>query len=213
MLRQSANNFRIHMMARMDKYIVGVLLCTCVLVCLSVIFLKPQFGGDSSTYVQSMYFLQTGQKTAGFFPNRLITTIGGLELIIFFSKYIRLPTRRLWLVMNILCYFISSITFYLLLVRIFQSKKTALLGTLFLIGNYAYISFALSFLMDVGGWMFYILSLYFLFKYVDSCNVRICIVSQYASALGGLFKEYALLGAIPICIFLIYKTGNVSVNW
>jgi len=64
-----------------------------------------------------------------------------------------------------------------------------------LITNYAMIVFALFELcVDVGGWAFYILSLYFTLRYSKTGDRKALLISAMFIGIGGLFKEYALSG-------------------
>lgn len=187
-----------------DSYIKILLMCTVFFVGMSLFFLKPVISGDGVTYVDSMYFLETGQKTIDFFPNRLITTIAPLEIIIFLGNLFG-SKPYVWISMNIFFYAITSVVFYRILYLVFERKKVAFLGVLFLIGNYAMISFGLNYLMDMGGWMFYIISLFYVLRYAQHREREDIIKASMAVGIGGMFKEYALLGVIPIACFLIYE--------
>lgn len=196
---------------KIDRFFLVVAASTLVLVVLSFFLLKPEISGDGITYINSIRFLETGEKTLDFFPNRLITTMGGMEIIIIFGKLFGSQTG-VWLWMNIIFYIISSFVFYRLLHLVFENKKIALLGTLFLIGNYATLSFGLNYLMDMGGWMFYILSLFFTMRYAKNGEKRDLLLAALSVGVGGLFKEYALLGCIPIGLFLVYENRKSIVD-
>ncbi len=192
------------MKIKKDKIFIILLVCTIALVFSSIFFLKPQIAGDSVSYLKTINFLQTGIKSPDFIPNRIMTTFGALQLVMFFSGIFGSETQ-VWIVMNVIFYFISTLVFYKLLDLFFEDKKIALLGTLFMISNYAFIRFGLNYLMDIGGWTFYIISLFLLLRYSKSNNRRDLLSASIIVGIGSLFKEYALLGVIPIAVFLIYE--------
>lgn len=172
----------------------------------SICFLAPQVSGDSISYLDSMSFLETREEVSGFAPNRLVTTFGGLQLIRLFSGVFG-SVLGVWLSMNFIFYLLMGVAFYRLLLLIFESERTAFWGTLFLAGNYSALTFGLAYLMDVGGWAFYVFSLLFSFRYLKFGERREIILASVCVGLGGLFKEYALLGALPIAVILIWE------NW
>jgi len=177
------------------------------IVCFSSIFtFKPIIDGDGLSYVEAMKVLQGGNVPAQFVPNRILTTFLGLDSVILFSKIFG-SIETGWLILNISFYFILNIIFYKLILRIFKSEKTAFLASLFLATNYATISFGLDYWMDIGGWLFYALSLYFSLKYAQTSERESLLYSALSVGAGGLFKEYAFLGVIPIASILIYE------NW
>ncbi|MEK7062445.1 MAG: glycosyltransferase family 39 protein, partial [Patescibacteria group bacterium] len=147
--------------------------------------------------------LSSGTVSENFTPNRILTTFLGLEAAILFSKI--LGSINGWLVMNILFYFASCILFFNLLLKIYDSQKTALIGTLFLASNYAMLRFGLNFLMDLGGWMFYLTSLFFVWSYLENNKRKDILFASVMVGVGGLFKEYAFLGFLPIIGILLYE--------
>ena len=106
-----------------------------------------------------------------------------------------------------MCSCIFCTVFYLLVREIFESELTAFLAALFILTNYGTVSFALDYGMDIGGWAFYALSLLLTLKYSKSGKRSMLLYSAVAIGIGGLFKEYALLGVVPIAVMLAYE------NW
>lgn len=190
-----------------DKTFLALIVSIFCLIILSLVFLKPQVAGDGVTYLDSINFLVSGEATADFMPNRLMTTLAGLEIIIIFGKLFG-SQLGVWLTMNMLFYAFTAIIFYELLKLLFTDKKVALLGTLFLMGNYATLAFGLNYLMDMGGWFFYVASLWLVLRYVKFNRRSELLLAAFLVGIGGLFKEYALLGVIPIAGILIYENYN-----
>ena len=147
-----------------------------------------------------------GRDTTSFTPNRIITTFGGLEIVVILSKLFG-DYESVWLFMNMVFYFLTGILFYKIIKVLFRSDTTAFVCGIFLASSYAMVTFGLNYYMDIGGWFFYIASAYFLLNYVISKKYKYIIMASVAVGIGGLFKEYAFLGSIPIGIFLLYE------NW
>src|ERR1019366_1584669 len=162
--------------------------------CLASLFLLHHaITGDAPSYLEAMQVMHGGTIPAGFVPNRILTSSLGIESVDAFTKLFG-SVKVGWLALYVVFFFILSIVFYKLVLDIFKSEKTALLASLFLMTNYAMISFGIDYGMDIGGWMFYVVSLYFTLKYTQTGDTRALLYSALAVGVGGLFKEYALLG-------------------
>lgn len=176
-----------------------------LLVSSALYFLLPDtIQGDGVSYVQSIQVLSGGVVPADFVPNRILTTYLGLQIIRLFTGIFG-NLMFGWICLNVIFYFILTIALYTLIIRIFKNEKVALVGTLFIASNYALLSFGLNYLLDIGGMTFYILSLIWTLYFLQSGNYKNIIYSALCVGIGGLFKEYAFLGAIPIILALIYE--------
>ena len=182
-----------------------LLACLVGLVLASVFVLKPSIdpNGDGPSYLKAMEVLKSGAPP-DFVPNRILTTALGLWVITFISSIVGSVVSG-WFVWNLSLYFLLAVAFYNLVARLFEDEKVALLSTLFLASNYAMANFGLGFFMDIGGWAFYIFSIYFLFLYSETKSRKMLLLSALMVGVGGLFKEYAFLGAIPIFCYLVYE--------
>ncbi len=87
----------------------------------------------------------------------------------------------------------------------FKSEKTAFVGSLFFAGNYAMVIFGLTYFMDIGGWFFYTLSIYYLYQYIESGTKRALYTSALAIAVGALMKESVPFAYIVMFIVLFYE--------
>ena len=180
-----------------DKFKLGLLILLLFLAMFSVFALRPQISGDSVEYVFAMDVLKTGSVPSGFTPNRIITTYLGLQTVIFVDSFID-NLFISWLLVNAFFYIVMGMFFYSLLLKIINNRRATFLGTLFLMTNYAVVVFGLHYLMDMGGWAFYIASLYFSYLYLETSNKRWLMVSSLLVGLGGLFKEYAFLAYVVV---------------
>lgn len=192
------------LVSRSKIFFWALIICLTITAIASILIFRPVIDGDGPTYVLAIKVLQGVARPLNFVPNRLITTFLGLESIILFSKIFG-SFEVGWLILNILFYFLLNITFYKLVQLIFASDRTAFVATLFLATNYAMISFGLDYWLDIGGWLFYVLSLYLTLAYSQTSERKFLLLSALAIGLGGLFKENAFLGVIPIAVILIYE--------
>lgn len=185
-------------------------ICLFLIIITSFLFFKPIIAGDGLDYVQAMDFLNNGIKDENFSPNRLLTTFGSLQIIIFLSK-IFFSVNFSWIFVNTLLYFLACYFFYKTILAVHEDKNIAIISTLFLAGNYALVVFGLNFLMDMGGWFFYILTLYFSICYLKSGGERKhLLLASLSTGVGLLFKEYAVLGVVPIAVIIIFENFNKS---
>ena len=104
------------------------------------------------------------------------------------------------------------VVFFSLLKRIFEDSKVSFLGTLFLMTNYAPISFGMAYMMDIGGWFFYIASLYFSYRYLEAeeAEDKWLYISAFMIGIGGLYKEYAFVAYIITFGLLVFRNWK---NW
>lgn len=196
---------------RNSRFLLFLFIALSIIVILVIYFLEPIIAGDGMDYLNAISFLETGNKSIDFSPNRLLTTFGGLQLIMFFSSFFNsLPFA--WIFINIVFYFLFNFFFYRIILGIHKDEKVALVSTLFLATNYGLLAFGLNFLLDMGGWFFYCLSLYFMWRYAETSDRRSILKSALSVGIGLLFKEYAVLGIIPIAFFLTYENIN-SRQW
>ena len=190
-----------------DKFKISLFLLLIFLSVFSIYAIGPQVVGDSVSYVDAILVLETGIEPSGFTPYRIVTTYLGLQSV----RAIDILVDNIllsWLVQNSLLYIIMGMFFYSLLCRIIGHSKTAFFGTLFLVTNYAVVVFGLSYLMDMGGWAFYVASLYYSYRYLETKETKWLWISSVLVGIGGLFKEYAFLAYVVIfglIIFIYWK--------
>lgn len=178
--------------------------CLALLVIITSFFMGHQVQGDSVTYMESITFLKTGVAPAGFTYNRVITTFGGMWGVILLSKLFG-SILTAWIFMNIVFYLLAIFSFYNILRLILKEPKSSMLGVFFLTANYALLQFGLNYLMDMGGWALYLLSLFYIARYSVSAERSDMLKASMIVGIGGLFKEYAILASIPVAIFLLYE--------
>lgn len=142
--------------------------------------------------------------------HRILTTFLGIQAVRIFSE-IAGSLIAGWVAWDILLFFGVSIVFYRLLERFFQSPKVAFIGGLFFAGNYSMVAQGLALFMDIGGWFFYVLSLYWLYRYIESGRYRDVFFAALAIAVGGFFKENSFVAFIPIAFVLLYENYRTPV--
>lgn len=181
-----------------------------LILCLSIYFLPPVIEGDTPSYIEAITVLQGGDVLEGFVPNRILTTFGALTAVRALSGVIGVWSG--WILLNLIFYLVLCVTFYLLVFRMFRGRSTALLATLFLASSYSILQFGLTYLMDIGGWAFYVVSIYFTYQYIESKEYKDLLYASALVGVGALFKEYALLAAIPIAVVLVWQYWRTPVS-
>lgn len=198
--------------------------CLVVFASLSLYFLPHIIEGDAVSYVNairvyqgavSQPIIQAGQETITLdvvTVHRMLTTPLGIQAVRIFSELFGSIIVG-WLIWDTLLFFAINILFYKLILRVFQSHRVAFVGGLFFAGNYSMVVHGIALFMDIGGWFFYVLSIYWLFRYVESSRYRDLFFSGLAIAVGGLFKENALVAAIPLTAILLYEDWKTPVRF
>lgn len=181
-----------------------------LIVLFTTVYGGPNMMGDTASYGLAIDVIEGGRPAPGYMPYRLLTTFGALEIVRFFGAIFGNMYLG-WFFMNLILYVTSVYVLFALIRRITGSAPAACLGSLFLAGNYGYLLFGPTFLMDIGGWSFYIFTLYFIWRYTEEVRAatpRAYKYMLYAAAcvgIGGLFKEYAFLGGAAIGAYLIIE--------
>jgi 4-amino-4-deoxy-L-arabinose transferase-like glycosyltransferase len=193
-----------------NKLIFGIAILLLFIAIFSISYLHPKFTeGDTVSYQQSMKVLETGAISPNFVPNRVLTTFLGMETIIFANKIIG-NLAISWLLVDTLLYAMAGLFFFLLLQKIFEDKRIALVGMLLLVTNYAMVVFGLNYLLDIGGWAFYCASIFFSFNYLKTRDSKWLWWASAMVGLGSLFKEYGILGFIVIFGLILFTEWK---NW
>ncbi len=186
---------------RGHRMLLALLCITLLLALFSIQYLTPQPFGDSPSCVESIGVMTGLPASEGFVPNRILTAFGGLLLVLLLAPLFGILPA--WMGINVLFYLVMAIASFFLIREIFKSDRIAFLGALFIAGNYAPLVFGLHYLMDMGGWAFYLLALWGVARFVNTNSASAILWASAAVGVGALFKEYALLGAIAIAVALI----------
>ncbi len=200
-----------------QPYFAAFIACLILLACISV-FARPHvIDGDAVTYVDAIKVLNGAPLDASigmhnYVIHRIMTTFVGLEIINGLS-FIFGSVEVAWLVWASILYLFVNILFYNLLLRMFESARTALIGGLFFAANYAMVIFGLTYFMDIGGWSFYVLSIYFLYRYIQTQNTKDLWVAVLAMSVGGLFKENALVAYVPLFLTVFYENRSSLITF
>ncbi len=184
---------------RQDKYKVSIFFILVFLAVFTPLFLKPEIAGDSLLYTSSIDVLKTGVRPEGFMPMMILTTYLGLRLIMFLDLFFNNISIS-WMVLDGILFVSMGIFFYSLVRRMFESSKTAFISTLLLTTNYGATAFGLAYMMDMGGWLAYVASIYFSYRYLESyCKENKWLyIASLIIGLGGLYKEYAFIAYVIV---------------
>ena len=177
-----------------------VYLATCL-------YIRPVFDvmGDAPSYLEAMKVLNGMEAPEGFIPNRILTTFLSVGSVSALAWFMGGSYMTAWFFLNSMLFFGLGIASYLLFKRVLVSTPAAIVSALFVVANYDAIIFGLNYLTDIGGWFGFVLSLYFLYRYVESKDARYVWRAALAAGVGGLFKEYAFFGLVPLGLYLLYE--------
>ncbi len=189
---------------KQDHYFALLFFILIFLAIFSPLALKPKIAGDSLLYVDSINVIRTGIRPAGFMPEMILTTPLGLKAIMLFDIFFH-DLAISWLIVDVILYVSAGLFFHSLLKKIFKEENIAFLGSLFLMTNYAIIVFGLGYLMDMGGWAFYLASIYFTYRYLEEAENKWLYFASLAIGLGGLYKEYAFVAYVVLFGVILFK--------
>jgi len=186
--------------------------CLVAFVSASLYFFPHIIEGDAVGYINAMQVFAggtptnfaDGAMTMTVTLHRILTTPLSVEALRVFSALLG-STEAGWLLWDAVMFFATSVVFYQLLARMFRSSRVAFLGGLFFAGNYSMVAHGLGFFVDIGGWFFYVLSIFCLFAYIESGKYRDLLFSALAIAVGALFKENALVAVVPLTAIVFYE--------
>ena len=205
-------------------FLSAFVVCLVALASLSIYFLPHIIEGDAVSYVNAIGVyegvvpqphISAGQQEINLDVvtiHRMLTTPFGIQAVRIFSEAFGSIIVG-WLIWDTFLFFAINILFYKLLLRVFRGHRTAFIGGLFFAGNYSMVVHGLGLFMDMGGWFFYVLSIFWLFRYVESTRYRDLFFSGLAIAFGGLFKENALVAAIPLTAIVLYEDWRSPVRF
>lgn len=173
---------------------------------IAIAFLNPRLmpEGDSFSYIEAIKVLDGSPVSEEFVPNRILTSFLNLTGLGLFASLFGGFTLG-WLIWNTLLYIIAGLAFFVLVRSVFESDKVALLGTILFATNYGVLFFGLSYVVDMGGWMFFVLSTMLLGLYAQKSEPRYLALAFIAVGIGGLFKEYVFLALPSLVVFVWYE--------
>ena len=193
-----------------DKFKSYILFILIFLSMFSIYALRPIIQGDSVAYVGAMEFIKTNILPEDFVAQiRFLTTFIGLHSILLFS-YIFGSLEFSWLFINSVLYVLLGISFYSIIQRLFNNSKVSFMATLLLITNYSIVVFGLNYLMDMGGWAFYIFSIYFSLLFLQNKKDSFIYLASIFVGFGGIWKEYAFPAYIIILLSILFQYWR---NW
>lgn len=110
---------------------------------------------------------------------------------------------------NLFFYLFSAYLIFRIIELVFHNREQAFLGTLLYIASLPILQFGLGYSNDMGGWFFFILSIFLTLLYLKNRNEKLIILNGFLSGLGFSMKENGCLGILFfIMIILLIKEFN-----
>ncbi|OGH80584.1 MAG: hypothetical protein A3I29_04040 [Candidatus Magasanikbacteria bacterium RIFCSPLOWO2_02_FULL_44_11] len=98
--------------------------------------------------------------------------------------------------LNIVFYFIIIVTTFSLILRVYKNQTIAFIATLLVIPHYALIRYALTQVQDMGGYFWFVLTLYAVWRWWERKQSPWLYLGSIAVAFGMLTKESGSMGAL-----------------
>lgn len=159
--------------------------------------------GDTPEYLQTIRLL--GGEDSGVILRRIITPLG---------PFLALPFEFLGegaglVVQNIIFYLLSAFLIFRITELIYHQKKQALLASLLFSSSVPLLTTGLAYLIDMGGWFFYLLSIFLTLLYLKNKEGKFITLNGLLSGLGTLMKESGVLG-MPFFGLAILLSGDLK---
>jgi hypothetical protein len=183
-----------------------VLACVVVaLYAVATLIFMPVFdtAGDAPGYLEAMRVLNGAAPSDTFTPNRILTTFLSVSTVAALS-WLSGNYLASWFFLNSLYFFGMAFVSYALFRRVTGSAIGAVIGALFVVGNYDVLTFALNYLMEAPGWFWFMASLLATYRHIETGDRKYLWYAALAAGIGTLFKEYAFFGFAPLGLYLIY---------
>lgn len=159
--------------------------------------------GDSVDYINAVHWFQ-GQETS-IHPWIALRPLGP----IFALPFEFLGKGAGLIVQNMIFYLFSAFLIFKIADLIFQNKKQALLASLFFVTATPILEVGLAYLIDMGAWFFYILSIFLTLLYLKNKNEKLVVLNGFLTGLGFLMKENGALGVLFFgLVILLSKEFN-----
>lgn len=157
---------------------------------------------DSQDYIEVINWFQ-GEAGGQALFHRLLKPLGLL---------IALPFEVLGegtglIVENIFFYLFSAFLIFKITELIYHDKKVSLLASVFFVTATPVIEAGLSYMVDMGGWFFYLLSIFLTLLYFKTKNGKLIILNGFISGLGFLMKEAGGLGVLFFTLMVLSGRG------
>lgn len=188
---------------KIDKYLVFALIFALLNMGAIFFIFGAQKYADSAEYIRVINWLGGQDGSLPF--HRLLKPVG----LLFALPFEFLGEGAGLLVQNAIFYLLCAFLIFKITELIYQNKKQALLASIFFVSATPVIEVGLSYLIDSGGWFFYLLSVFLTLLYFKTKNEKLVLLNGFLSGLGFLMKETGGLGASFFGLMILFS-GNFS---
>ena len=177
-------------MPKFDKYIIFALIFALLNAGAIFVFFGAKAYSDSSEYLEVINWLQGEMDEVP--VHRLLKPLG--PLIAFPFDF--LGEGAGLIIQNAVFYILCALLIFKITDLIYNNKKQALLASVFFATATPALEVSLSYLVDVGGWFFYLLSIFLTLLYFKGKNEKLIPLNGFLSGLGFLMKETGGFGVL-----------------
>lgn len=170
---------------------------------------------DTPSYLNAMYYFD-GSSVGGdisSYLQRMLTAplmlLSSMMLGLFLGDY-----ATGMFALNVAFYLISIPIFYRIGLLIFNSTRVAFIATILYFTNWGLFSFGPTYLADMGGWFFFLLTTLFALLYYRNRSVRKWFyLGILSSIIGVFFKEYGALGIASLILLTCISGATIRVKF
>ncbi len=106
---------------------------------------------------------------------------------------------------NLLFYFASIVLVFKIIKLLYFNERQAFFGAVLFMTSFPMLQNSLSFLTDMAGWFFLILTVYLALKFYQKPILKLILISGFLSGAGFLFKESGVGGAVFFAFLLLFS--------
>jgi 4-amino-4-deoxy-L-arabinose transferase-like glycosyltransferase len=160
---------------------------------------------DTPSYLNAMHYIDgsgTGTDISSYLQRMLTTPLmlaSSMAIGSLFGDY-----SKGMFFLNVAFYLFSIPVFYRIGMLVYDDTRTAFIGTILFITSWGIFSFGPTYLADMGGWFFFLLTtLCALTYYRNPGEKRFFYLGILSSIIGVLFKEYGALGMSSLILLTL----------
>lgn len=170
--------------------------------------LASPFVSDSFEYQETAKYL-VGQSVVDYFPHRLLKPFA---LWLFGLGSFLMNIKTSFLFVNSVFYFFVGFLVFKIADILFGDKRQAVISSIFLLTAYPMLEYGISYMTDLSGWFFFILSVYLTLMFLKKPSYKLASLNGFVSALGMLSKESGGMGTLFFTLVLIFAFNETLKN-
>jgi hypothetical protein len=183
------------------RYLVVLGICLALATCFRLALVPLTPNDDYVSYVETAQYFSGVPSTIH--PERILKPLGPLGVAALETVT---DQRTAFVTEVVIFYFAFAIAFYFLAFEFFENKKLALMAALLGAISYPMLRYGLDLYTETGAQFFYVLSLFFMLRYMKQPSTPRLIYGALAIGVGLLWKEYTVVAGFGFGLILLFES-------